>query len=109
MAGGGEAVGLTPTISNVRWINSEFGALTLNLPMRRLVAVPTRALILDRGKWWVLVHTAKGDHPQEVAPGPSRGWQTFLESGISQGTEVVVQNAYLVFHRGISKTYQPPD
>lgn len=107
-AGGGEALGLSPTISRVRWINGEFGTVTLDLSPRKLVVVPTRSLILSRGKWWVLVHSVHGDHPQEVVPGPSRGWQTFLESGIKPGTEIVVRNAYLLFHRGISQKYQPP-
>ncbi len=108
-AGAGEAVGFMPVGSPARWINGEFGRVTLRLPVQRLVSVPTRALILDRGKWWVLVHTPQGDHPQEVVPGPSQGWNTFLESGLAPGAQVVVENAYLSFHRGISKRYQPPD
>lgn len=108
-AGAGEAVGLMPVGSPARWINGEFGRVTLRLPAQRLVSVPTRALILDRGKWWVLVHTPQGDRPQEVVPGPSQGWNTFLESGLAPGSQVVVESAYLLFHRGISKRYQPPD
>ena len=90
-------------------MNGEFGTVTLNAPQRRLVAVPTRSLILDQGKWWVMVHTAQGDRPQAVVPGPTLGWQTFLERGLNPGTQVVVENAYLLFHRGISKGYQLPD
>lgn len=108
-AGGGESVNLVPTSSSATWINGEFGTVTLNLPPRTLVAVPTRSLVLDQGKWWVLVHTAGGDHPQAVVLGPSRGWNTFLESGVSPGSQVVVENAYLLFHRGIAKRYQIPD
>ncbi|HVB87708.1 MAG TPA: efflux RND transporter periplasmic adaptor subunit [Candidatus Dormibacteraeota bacterium] len=108
-AGEGEMIGLTPVSSTAQWINGEFGTVTLDQPSRKLVAVPTRSLILDQGKWWVLVHTAQGDHPQQVVPGPTQGWNTFLESGVSVGSQVVVENAYLLFHRGISNTYQPPD
>jgi|GEM_PF-681170 len=108
-SGAGEAVGLMPVGSPARWINGEYGRVTLRLPAQRLVSVPTRALILDRGKWWVLVHTPQGEHPQEVVPGPSQGWNTFLESGLAPGAQVVVENAYLSFHRGVSKRYQPPD
>ena len=106
---GGEGVGLVAMGPASAWRNGEFGKLTLNGPARSLVAVPTRALILDQGKWWVMVHTATGDHPQEVIPGPTRGWQTFIAHGLEPGTEVVVDNAYLEFHRSISQRYQPPD
>jgi RND family efflux transporter MFP subunit len=116
---GGEAVGLladTPKPGLPRqnetaagWLNGQFGTVTLKGSVRQLVAVPTRALILDGGHWWVLVHTGKGDHRQEVIPGPARGWQTFLERGLQPGVEVVAENAYLEFHRGISSNYAPPD
>lgn len=91
------------------WLNGESGTVTLNGPVHSLVAVPTRALILDQGQWWVLVHTDRGNRPQAVAPGPARGWQTFIERGLEPGAEVVVENAYLEFHSSISKNYQPPD
>lgn len=108
-AGEGEMIGLASVSSTVQWANGEFGTVTLNLPPRRLVAVPTRSLILDEGKWWVLVHTSQGEHPQQVVPGPVRGWNTFLESGLSAGSQIIVEDAYFQFHRGISNTYQPPD
>jgi RND family efflux transporter MFP subunit len=108
-AGGGESITLVPANPGSRWIDGEFGKVTLNLPPRMLVAVPTRALILDQGKWWVLVRTADGDRAQAVVPGPSRGWETFVERGLDPGAQVVVENAYLLFHRNISQRYQPPD
>lgn len=108
-AGGGESVALTPATRKFRWMNGEFGMVALHLPEQRLVAVPTRALILSQGKWYVMVHTAQGDHPQAVVPGPARGWQTFLESGLKPQAQVVVENAYLLFHRDIAQRYQPPD
>ena len=106
---GGESVGLLATTPSPGWLNGQFGTVTLNGPVRKLVAVPTRALILDEGRWWVLVHTAQGNQRQAVTPGPTRGWQTFIERGLEPGAEVVAENAYLEFHRGISKTYKPPD
>jgi RND family efflux transporter MFP subunit len=109
MSSGGETVALVNAAGRVRWINGEFGKVTLDLPPRQLVKVPTRALILDRGRWWVLIHDRSGDHPQQVVPGPSRGWDTFLKSGLRPGSQVVVENAYLQFHRGIGERYQPPD
>ena len=108
-SGGGETVTMVPKGRGSRWIDGEVGKVKWDLPKRMLVAVPTRALILDQGKWWVMVHTPQGDHPQVVVPGPSRGWQTFLKAGLSPGAQVEVENAYLLFHRNISRHYQPPD
>jgi RND family efflux transporter MFP subunit len=106
---GGESIGLVAVSSSPDWLNGESGTVTLSGPVRSLVVVPTRALVLDQGQWWVLVHTAKGNQPQLVTPGPARGWQTFIERGLEPGAEVVVENAYLEFYSGISKNYQPPD
>lgn len=108
-AGGGESIAMVPATPRSEWMNGEFGTVTLHSPKRMLIAVPTRAFILDQGKWWVMVHTSQGDHPQAVVPGPSRGWQTFVESGLVPGAQVVVENAFLLFHRGISQSYQVPD
>lgn len=108
-AGGGASIVMVPAAPGSRWIDGEIGTVTLNLPQRVLIAVPTRSLILNQGRWWVLVHTPHGDRPRAVVPGPSRGWQTFLEDGLKPGEQVVVENAYLLFHRNISQRYQPPD
>ncbi|HKI69280.1 MAG TPA: efflux RND transporter periplasmic adaptor subunit [Verrucomicrobiae bacterium] len=106
---GGEAVGLVATTPSPGWLNGEFGTVTLNGRTRSMVPVPTRALILDKGKWRVLVRTPQGNRPQEVIPGPTRGWQTFIQNGLQPGSEVIVENAYLEFHHDISKNYQPPN
>lgn len=106
---GGESIGLLATTSTPGWLNGQFGTVTLSGVTRKLVAVPTRALILNEGRWWVLVQTPAGLQRQEVIPGPTRGWQTFIEHGLAPGVAVVVENAYLEFHRGISKNYTPPD
>lgn len=107
-AGGGEAVGLR-AVADAKWQSGDFGFVTLDEPPRSLVAVPTQALILDQGRWWVMVGTAHGSAPREVVPGPTRGWQTFIDSGLAPGAQVLVENAYLEFHRGIGKSYQPAD
>jgi RND family efflux transporter MFP subunit len=106
---GGESIGLLADTSTPGWLNGEAGKVTLNGSVHKLVVVPTRALILDQGRWWVLVHTDQGDRRRVVTPGSTHGWQTFIESGLKPGDQVVVENAYLEFHRSISKTYQPPD
>ncbi|MHB1022040.1 MAG: efflux RND transporter periplasmic adaptor subunit [Acidobacteriaceae bacterium] len=109
LADGGESIAMLPAKPGNEWRSGEFGTVTLHASPRMLVAVPTSALILDQGKWWVMVHTPHGDHPQLVVPGPSHGWQTFLERGLNPGAQVVVENAYLLFHRSISQRYQLPD
>lgn len=108
-ADGGEGVGLVAENVAPGWKNGESGTLTVVEPERSAVAIPTRALILDRGRWWVLVHTSQGDRRQPVKPGPSRGDTTLIEEGLAAGTPVVVENAYLEFHQRISGHYHPPD
>lgn len=114
---GGVQVGLFPVLTGGRdpaalaqsWRSGQWGTVTLDGATRSMVAVPTRALILDQARWWVLVRTSAGIQTRAVVPGPTRGWETFIEQGLSPGEQVVVENAYLEFHRGISQRYAPPD
>ena len=106
---GGRSVDLDAAGAAPPWRNGEAGTVTIATGTLAGVAVPTRALILDEAQWWVLVHTAAGNRPQRVMPGPSRGALTFVEQGLAPGTTVVVENAYLEFHRGVAQRYQPPD
>ncbi|HKR20649.1 MAG TPA: efflux RND transporter periplasmic adaptor subunit [Stellaceae bacterium] len=106
---GGRTVNLVATAATPAWLDGESGTVTVDVGTVTGVAVPTRALILDQAHWWVVVHTATGDKPQEVTPGPKSGELTLIEGGLAPGTAVVVANAYLEFHRGISERYQPPD
>lgn len=106
---GGESVSLRATTTAPGWVNGRFGSVTLDGTARQCVTVPTRALVLDRGRWWVLVRTPRGFQPREVMPGPARGWQTFIVSGLTPGAQVLAENAYLEYYRSISKNYQPPD
>lgn len=105
---GGEQVGLAGAPAG-SWLNGEWGAVTIEGASRPMIPVPSEALILDEARWWVLVRTSQGDHVQAVVPGPTRGWQTFIEDGLRPGQQVVVQNAYLEYHRGISSRYTPPE
>ncbi|MGH9392779.1 MAG: efflux RND transporter periplasmic adaptor subunit [Terriglobales bacterium] len=107
--GGGQTIALLPAAPAAEWIFGESGTVTLEGRQRRLVTVPTRALVLDQGQWWVMVHTARGDRPQAVVPGPASDWNTVIESGLAPGTQVLVANAYLRFHAGIAHRYQLPD
>lgn len=107
--GGGESVALRPTRGKAPWLKGESGTVTLRGRSRKLPVVPTRALVLSRGKWWVMVHTAKGSHAVQVIPGPARGWNTFIERGLKPGAQVVTVNAYLLLHSQIAEHYQIPD
>lgn len=86
-----------------------FGTVTLTLPAQAATMVPSDALILDKGQWWVMLHTAQGDHPVAVVPGPAQGDDTVIQSGLKPGEDVVVVDAYLLYQRGIAALYQPPD
>lgn len=106
---GGLEIGLAATAAPPTWRSGESGTLTLDGPTLTLPAVPTRALVLDQGRWWLLVRTPHGDRRQAVVPGPSRGNLTLIRHGLAPGAEVVVENVYLAFHRDFSQSYQPPD
>lgn len=113
---GGEVVVLVPVsppgqtpASQGSWRSGLWGKVKLDGPMRRMVAVPSQALILDRARWWVMVLTPKGERRQAVLPGPAHGWMTLIAQGLTPGTRVLVQNAYLAFHQDIAQRYTPPD
>ncbi|MDE2464079.1 MAG: efflux RND transporter periplasmic adaptor subunit [Alphaproteobacteria bacterium] len=108
-AGGGESIAFEALNSKHTWISGEAGMVALDLPLRQMVVVPTRALVLNQGKWWVMIHSAAGDRAEEVVPGPTQGWDTFIVSGLAPGTKVVVNNAYLLFHASITEQFQIPD
>jgi biotin carboxyl carrier protein len=91
---GGMPVALT---ASQPLVPGTFGTVTLDLPAQTVTMIPSEALILDKGTWWVMRHDASGDHPAQVTPGAAAGY------------DVVVVNAYLLYHRGIAALYQPPD
>lgn len=86
-----------------------FGHLVLTEPVQTRVMVPTRALILDQGQWWLMLHTHQGDVRRSVVPGVAQGWLTTIEHGVAAGDSVVVRGAYLAYHHAIAQAYQPPD
>lgn len=115
---GGEQVGLLPVASRGEpagatlpdsWRSGQWGMVTLVGASRPMIAVPTRALVLDRARWWVLVRTRHGLRRREVIPGHTSGWMTYIVRGLEPGERVVIENAYLEFHRGIAQRYTPPD
>lgn len=116
---GGTQVNLIPAIRSAggeggapdaqTWRSGMWGTLTLSGATRPMIEVPTRALILDRAQWWVLVRTSRGEQRRQVIPAASHGWMTAIASGLRPGEQIVVGSAYLEFHRGISQRYTPPD
>lgn len=106
---GGESVFLAPLHAAPHWLAGTFGSIALNLPAQNMIAVPTRALILSHGKWWVMVHTPRDNRPRQVTPGPSHGFDTCISSGLAPGAQIIVNNAYLLFHSSIDEHYQIPD
>ncbi|MGE4483404.1 efflux RND transporter periplasmic adaptor subunit [Acidocella sp.] len=101
--------GLVLAFSGTGLQPGEAGTLSLSLSPRPVLLVPSEALVLDDGRWWVMLHDAKGDHAVQVVPGEVEGAQTPILSGLAAGDQVIVQDAALLYHRGIAAQYQPPD
>jgi RND family efflux transporter MFP subunit len=91
------------------WRGGEAGEVVLVGEPRQAVAIPTAALVLDQGRWWVLAKTDNGLRRQAVVPGPSRGEQTIILHGLAAGEAVVVRDVYARFHRDFGQHYTPPD
>ncbi|MBU6418838.1 MAG: HlyD family efflux transporter periplasmic adaptor subunit [Rhodospirillales bacterium] len=101
--------GVVLAFSGAGLLPGEAGTLSLSLPPRPVLLVPSEALVMDNGRWWVMLHDAKGDHAVQVVPGATEGTQTPILSGLAAGDLVIVQDAALLYHRGIAAQYQPPD
>lgn len=107
--GGGLGIACLATVA-AAWQDGEVGTVIVTAgPARQMPVVPTAALILDQGKWWVLIANAHGLHRQRVEIGSSAGEWTFIPQGLRAGEQVVALNAYLLFHADISQHYAPPD
>ena len=106
---GARAVQLRPASPKPGWHAGEVGMAELRGGTYTAVAVPTRALVLDRGRWWILVHTDRGDQPRPVERGRTRGDKTLIRKGLKDGERIVVENAYARYHRDFSQHYQQPD
>lgn len=84
------------------------GTLSLTETTEKL-AVPSIALVLDGGQWWVLVHDSHGEHRRHVVPGPSDDGWTIIQQGLRPDEKGVTQDAYLLFHKDFAKRYQQAD
>ncbi|HVC63580.1 MAG TPA: efflux RND transporter periplasmic adaptor subunit [Acetobacteraceae bacterium] len=106
---GGLVAGSVAALPAPEWRSGESGAVVLDGQKGTLPAVPTRALILDQGSWWVMVHSSRGNERRAVVPGATQGDLTLIRHGLAAGSEVVVENPYLEFHKDFSRAYQQPD
>jgi len=106
---GGKVVALTATAAAPGWSSGEAGTVTLRGAAREVVTVPTRALVLDRGQWWVLVSEPDGEHRRRVVPGRQVDDATVILHGLQAGDPVVVADPYLRFHADFATQYQAPD
>ena len=105
---GGRAVGCV-SIGPATWISGQAGTLRLEGAAASWPAVPERALVLRGQQWYVLVAGPSGEERREVELGPeSDGWRAIVR-GLKAGDRVVVNDAYLRFHRDVAKSYTPPD
>jgi membrane fusion protein, heavy metal efflux system len=85
------------------------GTVSLTASDDKRLAVPSKALILESGQWWVLLHDKGGNHRRRVVPGPAEGGWTSIRQGLAPGERVVTQDTYLYFHQDFSTRYQQAD
>lgn len=91
------------------WQSGAMGSIELDADQQTVIPIPTRALVLDQGQWWVLVWKDGIWQRQRVQIGSSHGPSTDIISGLSIGERVRVDQAYLAFHHQFSLRYQQPD
>lgn len=90
------------------WLG-ESGTLILSGKSRRVVEVPTTALVMSAGHWWVVVISGNDEKPRQIDPGEEDGPYTVIRSGLFAGESIVVADAYLHFNRDFTKQYQHSD
>lgn len=98
-----------PSSGGGQWYPGEAGKLTITAAPRNLPAVPTAAMILDQGRWWVMVKQAGTFEPVAVEPVADQGGMTWLSKGVVAGQSVLVNGAYQAYHRDFSSHYANPD
>lgn len=91
------------------WQSGLMGQVVLQGAKHTVVTVPTQALILEQGQWWVLVRKGASWQRQAVDIGESHGETTDVTKGLKPGERVLVDQAYLEFHRDFGLRYQQPD
>lgn len=108
-AAGIRHVYLTANSESDQWLAGQAGTVALTGPARALPAVPSSALILDQGAWWVMVRRGNAWVPDRVHPVARQGGWTWLSSTFRSGQRVLIQGAYQAFHHDFAKRYANPD
>lgn len=71
-----------------------------NLEDTKAICIPTKALITQNGKNYVVVYNSKSDMKiAEVDIIKTVGDKTYINSGVTQGQQVITQNQLLVFQQ----------
>lgn len=100
---------LLPQDNAGNWFAGQAGTVTLTQNVRQLPAVPSAALIMDQGQWWVMLKSGQTSKPVQVDPVASdQGWTWLNQQGLA-GKQVMVRGAYQAYHRSFSKQYANPD
>jgi hypothetical protein len=105
---GGLSVGCVP-IGKPLWLAGEAGNLVLDGGTHSWLALPSQALILDAGRWWVVIREQGGYRNQMVEIGTEEAGWTAITDGLKVGQQVLVSNAYHIYHRNFARDYQQPD
>src|SRR5258708_18741519 len=90
-------------------VTGAVGTVSLTTSDDKRLAIPSTALVLDGGQWWVLVRDRSGSHRRRVIPGLSDGGWTSIRQGLAPGERVVTQDTYLLFHQDFATRYQQAD
>ncbi len=91
------------------WFAGQAGTVSVKGPAHPLPAVPSDALILNQGAWWVMVDKSGGAQPVRVTPAASRDGWTWISQGLKAGQTVMVKGAYQAYHRDFARQYANPD
>lgn len=91
------------------WSLGDSGTLTLDAQAPALPSVPTAALIMDRGHWWVMLKTPSGARAVRVTPVARANGRAWISQGLYAGQRVQLGGAYQDFHRDFAKHYANPD
>lgn len=95
--------------STMGFYPGQFGKLSLISSQNAYPVVPSNALILDSGAWWVMRQTVDGAEPVKVSLVAQQDGWSWIGSGVKAGDRIVIKGAYELFHHDFSHHYSNPD